>query len=120
MRGYAILMVMAVHASQVAVEWGGVGRTLVDQGAKGVQLFFVASALTLVMSWNSRNDGALKFYARRLFRVAPMFWLGIAFFVSLDGLGPRYFAPNGIDEKHIVLTSIFGNRLLDRSKFNAL
>ncbi len=98
---------MAVHASQAAVEWGGVGRTLVDQGARGVQLFFVASALTLTMSWTSRNDGAARFYIRRFFRIAPMFWLGIAFFVWLDGFGPRYFAPNGIDEKHIILTTLF-------------
>ena len=86
---------------------GGVGRTLVDQGARGVQLFFVASALTLVMSWTSRNDGALRFYVRRLFRIAPMFWLGIAFFVWLDGFGPRYFSLKGIDETHVILTSIF-------------
>lgn len=63
LRGYAILLVMAVHASQVAVDWGA--RTLVDQGARGVQLFFVASALTLVMSWTSRNDGAARLYTRR-------------------------------------------------------
>jgi len=100
---------MAVHASQASVEWGGAGRTLVNQGARGVQLFFVASALTLVMSWTSRNDGAVRFYVRRMFRIAPMFWLGIAVFVWLDGFGPRYFAPNGIDEKHIILTSLFLN-----------
>ncbi|GBG13837.1 uncharacterized protein NMK_1389 [Novimethylophilus kurashikiensis] len=109
LRGYAILLVMAVHASRVALEWQGVGRTLVDQGARGVQLFFVASALTLAMSWTSRNDGVFRFYVRRLFRIAPMFWLGIAFFVWLDGFGPRYFAPNGIDEKHVILTSMFLN-----------
>jgi peptidoglycan/LPS O-acetylase OafA/YrhL len=107
LRGYAILLVMAVHTSQLAVAWGGVGRAVVDQGARGVQLFFVASALTLVMSWRSRNDGILRFYVRRLFRIAPMFWLGIIFFVWLDGFGPRYFAPNGIDEKHVILTSLF-------------
>src|SRR5664279_5106738 len=96
LRGYAILAVMAVHASQAAPAWDGVGRLLVDQGAKGVQLFFVVSALTLSKSWHARNDGKLPFYVRRLFRIAPMFWLGIAFFVWMDGFGPRYFAPNGI------------------------
>jgi peptidoglycan/LPS O-acetylase OafA/YrhL len=97
---------MAVHASQAAPEWTGVGRTLVDQGARGVQLFFVASALTLKLSWDSRNDGLFRFYARRVFRIGPMFWLGIVFFVWLDGYGPRYFAPNGINENHVILTSL--------------
>ncbi len=107
LRGYAILAVMAVHASQAAPDLLGVGRLLVDQGARGVQLFFVASALTLVLSWNSRNDGVIPFYLRRLFRIAPMFWLGILFFLWLDGFGPRYFAPNGINGVSVLLTALF-------------
>lgn len=107
LRGYAILLVMAVHASQASPQWLGIGRQLVDQGARGVQLFFVTSALTLLISWNSRKDGILPFYLRRLFRIAPMFWIGILFFLWLDGLGARYFAPNGIDEKTIFFTAIF-------------
>lgn len=107
LRGYAILAVIAVHSSQAAPAWVGIGRQLVNQGARGVQLFFVASALTLAMSWYTRNDGVLPFYARRFFRIAPMFWLGIAFFVWLDGFGPRYFAPNGIGAMHITLTTLF-------------
>lgn len=109
LRGYAIFAVMAVHASQTATEWTGVGRRIVDQGARGVQLFFVASALTLIMSWIARHDGTLNFYARRLCRIAPMFWLGILFFIWIDGFGPRYFAPNGIEGIDVVLTSLFLN-----------
>lgn len=109
LRGYAILLVMAVHASEVATGWQGVGRKLIDQGARGVQLFFVASALTLMMSWHSRNDGVVSFYIRRFFRIAPMFWLGILFFLWLEGFGPRYFAPNGIEVNHIYLTFLFLN-----------
>lgn len=107
LRGYAILAVMAVHAASAAPEWAGVGRTVVNQGARGVQLFFVASALTLMMSWHTRNDGALRFYVRRFFRIAPMFWLGIAFFLWSDGWGPRYFAPNGIGPGQVILSGLF-------------
>ncbi len=109
LRGYAILAVMAVHSSQAATAWDGVGRQIVNQGARGVQLFFVASALTLILSWHSRNDGAIPFYFRRLFRIAPMFWLGMIFFLCLDGFGPRYFAPNGVTWGEVVLTGIFLN-----------
>lgn len=38
-----------------------------------------------------------------------MFWIGTAFFVWLDGFGPRYFAPNGIEAKHVILSSLFMN-----------
>ena len=107
LRGYAILAVMAVHAATAAPDWTGVGRTIVNQGARGVQLFFVASALTLMMSWHARNDGAIRFYIRRVFRIAPMFWLGIGFFLWRDGWGPRYFAPNGIGAEHVILSAAF-------------
>ena len=109
LRGYAILLVMAVHSSQVAGAFPAFGRQVIDQGARGVQLFFVASAITLIMSWKSRNEHVWQFYARRIFRIAPMFWLGIIFFVCADGLGPRYFAPVGIDEKHILMPGFFLN-----------
>ena len=80
LRGYAILGVIAVHASQVTPKWEGFIRRVIDQGQEGVQLFFVASALTLMMSWQVRQDGVWHFYVRRFFRIAPMFWLAIFFF----------------------------------------
>jgi peptidoglycan/LPS O-acetylase OafA/YrhL len=52
-------------------------------GARGVQLFFVASAIALLHSWHTRNDGATPFFVRRLFRIAPMFWLAIPTFFWL-------------------------------------
>src|SRR5260370_35842280 len=90
-RGYAILAVIAVHASQCAPGLGWPLRPLVDQGARGVQLFYVASALTLCFSWYGRADGAGPFYILRLFRIAPMCWLAIIFFLSIYGFAPRDF-----------------------------
>jgi peptidoglycan/LPS O-acetylase OafA/YrhL len=59
LRGYAILMVIATHVAIGAPMLSGVVRALVDQGQRGVQLFFVVSAFTLIISWHHRNDGAL-------------------------------------------------------------
>lgn len=50
---------------------------MIATGARGVQLFFVASALTLCMSWHARNSTIPEFWLRRVFRIAPMFWLSI-------------------------------------------
>jgi exopolysaccharide production protein ExoZ len=75
LRGYAILGVIILHT--------GSHVDLVDQvawGARGVQLFFVVSALTLALSWHSRQDGAGPFFVRRLFRIVPIFWLAIAYY----------------------------------------
>jgi peptidoglycan/LPS O-acetylase OafA/YrhL len=69
LRGFAIIGVVCGHLFGMA------------NGARGVQLFFMASAIALLHSWQMRNDGATPFFIRRLFRIAPMFWLAIpAFF----------------------------------------
>jgi exopolysaccharide production protein ExoZ len=74
LRGYAIIGVLAVHV-------GGV-----TEGARGVQLFFVASAIALLHSWHTHKDSVRRFYTRRLFRIAPMFWLAIPTFFWLSTL----------------------------------
>jgi len=112
LRGYAILLVIAVHSSQYFSDLPGPIKAMADQGARGVQLFFVASALTLCMSWKTRNDGLLPFYVRRLFRIAPMFWLAIVLFVALQGVGPRYYAPDGIGTRHIAMAALFLHGLM--------
>jgi peptidoglycan/LPS O-acetylase OafA/YrhL len=80
---------------------------LSSQGARGVQLFFVVSALTLTLSWHARDDGVAAFYVRRLFRIVPMFWLAILIFLLLLGFDPRYWAPQGIGWPHVLVTALF-------------
>ena len=109
LRGYAILGVIAVHTSQRAPSIANPWKAWLDDGARGVQLFFVASALTLMFSWHSRNDGAINFYIRRFFRIAPMFYLAVIVFVLLDGFAPRYYAPRGIGWWQIITTVFFVN-----------
>jgi exopolysaccharide production protein ExoZ len=87
LRGYAILGVIAVHATVAApgLEWPL--RLVAEQGARGVQLFFLVSALTLMLSWRERGDGLMPFYIRRIFRIGPMFWLAMVFFVAIEASG---------------------------------
>jgi peptidoglycan/LPS O-acetylase OafA/YrhL len=107
LRGYAILMVIAVHSSQYVSDLSPVVRTLADQGARGVQLFFVASALTLCLSWKARHDGAPSFYIRRFFRIAPMYYLCLPLFLYLQGFGPSASAPDGLGVRHIIMALTF-------------
>lgn len=97
LRGYAILGVMIVHGGQYV---GALDVGATAWGARGVQLFFVVSALTLMTSWSKRNDGAQAFYIRRLFRIAPMFWLAIPFYLWL-------YARSGITAWHVAMTATF-------------
>ncbi|WP_182872475.1 acyltransferase family protein [Bradyrhizobium diazoefficiens] len=77
LRGYAVLGVVLVHAGQSC----GFDAAF---GARGVQLFFVASALTLMTSWQERNDGTAAFFIRRAFRIIPMFWLSVPIYLGLN------------------------------------
>jgi peptidoglycan/LPS O-acetylase OafA/YrhL len=107
LRGYAILMVLGVHSSQYFTDLSPITKAIADQGARGVQLFFVASAMTLSMSWQARNDGTVAFYIRRFFRIAPMFYLCLPIFLAFNGFGPSIYAPDGIGFRQIIMTATF-------------
>jgi peptidoglycan/LPS O-acetylase OafA/YrhL len=107
LRGYAILMVIAVHTSEAFADLPTWLSKILNQGARGVQLFFVASALTLSMSWIARRQSAAEFYIRRFFRIAPMFWIAIVVFLWVGGTGPSIYAPEGIGFRHVAMTALF-------------
>ena len=119
LRGYAILLVLLVHAQQLfspASDW--LARA-VSEGARGVQLFYIVSAYTLTRSLMHRlaeapdaagRKGVYAAYAiRRFFRIGPLFYLIVAVnFLDL-GLAPRDWAPNGLSLAEIVSALVFLN-----------
>ena len=111
LRGWAFFAVLLCHSGQLI---GNPSlRRLTDQGEFGVQLFYVISAATLFLSMHSRWKRDARplgaFFVRRFFRIAPMFWLGIVFYVWWYGMGPRVWAPNGITIKDIAVTFAFAH-----------
>ena len=100
-------MVIAVHTSQSFLDLPNWLVKFLSQGARGVQLFFVTSALTLSMSWVARNESAANFYLRRFFRIAPMFWIAIFFFLWLNGTAATIYAPDGIGFRQVLMTALF-------------
>lgn len=97
LRGLAIMGVLVVHCGQHGMnDYLPAGMTTVLQhGAHGVQLFYVVSAFTLFLTLDKRgieeNTAWLDFYGRRFFRIAPMYYLGICYYLWQDGFGPRYW-----------------------------
>lgn len=84
-RGLAILLVIIVHHGQNFTQ-SPVLRFFTDFGQVGVQLFFVASAMTICMSFRRRSEELrpiLGFYIRRFFRIAPLYYIGILFYWSV-------------------------------------
>lgn len=88
LRGIAILMVVAVHVSQSnSLKIDDLTRSILNNGSKGVQLFFIVSAFTLFMSFNNRYDKEstpiLNYSIRRFFRIAPMYYLALIFYTNI-------------------------------------
>ncbi len=98
LRGLAILGVLVLHFSSTSLVHGHLPtalRFIEEQGGRGVQLFFIASAFTLFRSYHHRaaleRNPVRNFFIRRYFRVAPMYYVGIAYFLFQTGFGPTRF-----------------------------
>jgi len=111
LRGMAILGVILVHSSHSVEPAHEKLLWVMREGARGVQLFFVASAITLCMSWMTRSPyekfPIRNFYIRRFFRIAPMFYIAILTYSILNGFSPSYWAPNGISWWFVPVTAAF-------------
>ncbi len=96
LRGLAILGVIMVHTSQYSqfsVPYPV--SNIIKEGARGVQLFYLTSAFTLFLSLSRRinceKSPIRNFILRRLFRIVPMYYIGVGYYIWQDGLGPRYW-----------------------------
>ena len=115
-RGFAILGVVLVHSSQWVRPASDILSKIASEGARGVQLFYVASALTLFLSMASRKQqeerrGLLSYFIRRFFRIAPAFYCAIIIYTAYNGMSAHYWAPNGLEWWSILLTAFFYARV---------
>ena len=97
LRGIAILMVVTVHHSQIFGSLPRIVKVATSYGQMGVQLFFVASAFTLCTSFDLRRteqNPYSSFFIRRYFRIAPLYYLGLALYATFD-IVFRYLGPSG-------------------------
>ncbi|WP_176442435.1 acyltransferase family protein [Noviherbaspirillum humi] len=85
LRGYAILFVICMHVLDHVPSLVWPAKRLLLLGTHGVQLFFIASAVTLLMSWSREQDHLLaprtrRFLINRFFRIAPLYFSAIVFY----------------------------------------
>lgn len=119
LRGVAIAGVVLIHCGQIIDGLPRWLRSLTDYAGSGVQLFFLLSALTLASVYSNRRIRFGDFLCRRFFRIAPMFYLGIGFYLWFYGTGARFFAPLGVHVRQVLLTVSFLHGWLPDS-FNAI
>jgi peptidoglycan/LPS O-acetylase OafA/YrhL len=111
LRGLAILLVIMLHVYWWTTPKDPYLVLVASNGALGVQLFFIASALTIFLSLNSRQSKEAcptrNFFIRRFFRIAPMFYLAILAYILINGMGPSPDTPVDISWWFILLTATF-------------
>lgn len=88
LRGVAILLVFMIHAGGWGLRsLGDIGNSIANHGKYGVTVFFVASAYVICMSASRAFQGEdynwKAFYVRRFFRIAPMYFLTLAFTILM-------------------------------------
>lgn len=101
LRGWAIFGVVLVHSGEIA-HVTGVIDTIAGFGRYGVQLFFVVSALTISITYESHiaqfGTSARSQFAwliKRFFRIAPLYYLAAVFY-------PLYnIVFYGLNDQHI-------------------
>lgn len=82
LRGIAALFVVIVHLAAL-------NKPLLAKpfafGLYGVDLFFVISGLVMVYTTSKKNTSPGQFFANRLIRIAPLYWMGtiMVFFVAV-------------------------------------
>jgi peptidoglycan/LPS O-acetylase OafA/YrhL len=57
-----------------------------------------------MMSWYAKNDEVINFYIRRLFRIVPLFWLGLIIYAF-----PTYWSFSSFQWEPILYTAFFIN-----------
>jgi peptidoglycan/LPS O-acetylase OafA/YrhL len=92
LRGFAILMVIVTHTTYLFPELPYPVHRLGAFGWYGVQLFFLASCLTLMMSadYERARTGRMSsrnFFLRRFFRIAPMYYLAAGLYMIVAPTG---------------------------------
>ena len=104
LRAVAALAVVVFHAGRYVA--GSLPEAAWNWGEYGVDVFFVLSGF--VMAWATRPGAdAATFFARRLARIAPMYWLATAAMATALLLQPSLFHAAVLDPAHVAKSLAF-------------
>lgn len=125
LRGIAMLLAIMVHVQFIdgmgaAMSYfSPIAKSIILTGSMGINLFFIASAFTLMLSHQKRQHeehANRNFFIRRFFRIAPLYYLAIFYFTFAYFVG---FDLSNIDwgnvpKKDLILNVLFVNGLFPK------
>lgn len=91
LRGIAALGVIMTHTGAIGIHPDSeILKSIAVTGSRGVQLFYVISAFSLYLSLHSRlgeRHLIKKYFVRRFFRIAPLWWFAIVLYMFIYLVG---------------------------------
>lgn len=110
LRGLAFFGVLFYHVGIFTKDLPLELTYVIEFGQSGVQLFYIISAFTLFLSIRNRRGKEVaplrSFFIRRFFRIAPLFYCIIAYYLVRYGIGPSLWQEDG---SSITLANIFAH-----------
>lgn len=113
-RGIAVLMVIVLHVSSVVHQLPEKFLYMCGKGSFGVQLFFVASAFTLFLSYTNRiqaegENTKYNFFIRRIFRISPMYYLAALCYSLIYYYHPAYDSGKPVELWKVIVNLCYVN-----------
>jgi exopolysaccharide production protein ExoZ len=100
LRAVAAIGVVLYHACQ----WG---HARFEIGASGVDLFFVISGFVIGLGLDDAAATPAGFMARRVWRVAPPYWLVTLALLLIALVWPRWLPEVEVEPAHVILSLLF-------------
>jgi len=119
-RGIAITMVVLLHVAQGVKGLPETFTYLSSKGSFGVQLFFIASAFTLFLSYSRKSISdeqftVRNFFIRRLFRISPMYYLAALVYGVICYYLPEYNDGHPLKVGNVILNMLYLNTFIPGS-----
>ncbi|MBL4646011.1 MAG: acyltransferase [Rhizobiales bacterium] len=115
LRAFAVLNVVFLHALQIGASYGqgtDVFAFLDGWGNNGVDIFFVISGFFMVYIQRLRPRSPQAFFAARIMRIVPIYWLLTIGLMAVTLVMPQIFRELDFSMSHGVLSLLFLTNLV--------
>ncbi|NNM71272.1 acyltransferase family protein [Enterovirga aerilata] len=107
LRGLAALAVVYFHIETQIVRIGGEIAPFGSLGRFGVDVFFVISGIVMWITTVRSQPTATEFLARRMARIAPLYWALTLAVVAVALLAPGAMRSTVVDGPHMIASLLF-------------
>jgi peptidoglycan/LPS O-acetylase OafA/YrhL len=106
LRAIGAYMIVLFHTFSAVLPHGGDLRTVMWLRS-GVDIFFVISGVVMWLSTSGTQIGPLAFYAARLKRIVPLYWLVTTLMLVVFLVAPTFVRSFRFDAAHLIASYLF-------------